>query len=395
MTDKQILALSFVIFIGIGLLGSSLGPALPDLAEQTGSTLAALGAIFTASFGGTMIAQVSAGPLNDRLGQRPVLLAGIMLGVMGALGILLSHALWLTLAASAIFGMGFGALDVSLNILIAEVFAARSVPVLNLLHVFFGVGSVAGPAIASGTLKLWDTALPPIGVGVVMVMLTIPAILRLAPGPLRAKDDTPNAAAEKFSYRVPLLWALGALLMLYVGIESGIGAWTTAYADRSTTLSKETAALLTSGYWFALTVGRVAGAIWGGRFQPYFVLGASLAGMMAGGVLLALGTGNIAMTILAVLVLGLWSGPPYPTVVAITTRAFRSGPGKATGAVVSLGSLGAATLPWSQGIVLDQIGTAAYAIFIAGLTAVMMLMFIGIRRRSATVSVHRVVPDRV
>jgi FHS family glucose/mannose:H+ symporter-like MFS transporter len=395
MEHKQILALSFVIFIGIGLLGASLGPALPDLAEQTGSTLAALGAIFTASFGGTMIAQVSAGPLNDRLGQRPVLLAGITLGVLGALGILVSHALWLTLAAAVVFGMGFGALDVSLNILIAEVFASRSVPVLNLLHVFFGVGAVAGPAIASGTLKLWDTALPPIWVGIVMIMIPIPAILRRAPGPARAMDDTPDATAEKFSYRVPLLWALGVLLLLYVGIESGIGAWTTAYADRSTTLSEETAALLTSGYWFALTVGRVAGAIWGGRFQPYTVLGASLAGMMAGGVLLALGTGHNALTILAVLVLGLWSGPPFPTIVAITTRAFRRGPGKATGAVVSLGSLGAATIPWAQGIVLDQIGTAAYAIFVAVLTVTMMGIFVGIRRRSETTSIHRVAPNRV
>jgi FHS family Na+ dependent glucose MFS transporter 1 len=383
MTNRGTLAVSFIVFVAMGMLGAALGPALPDLADRAGSTLATLGALFTASFGGTMVAQMLAGPLNDRLGQRPVLLVGLGVAALGALDIVLSRSLWLTLGGGVIFGLGFGALDVSTNVLIAETFADRSVPVLNLLHVFYGVGSVLGPAAVSVGLRLWDSSLPALGVGIALLAVPVPFVLRLAPGPVPARANTPAPdVPDSFTYRAPLLWALGALLLLYVGVEAGMGAWTTAYVDRSTTLSVETAALITSGFWLALTVGRVAGAAWGGRFTPYTVLWGCLAGMLAGGVLLALGTGSALLTILAVLMIGFWAGPPFPTIVAIATVTFRSGPGKAAGTVVALGSLGAATLPWTQGVVLDRAGPAANAIYIVTLTGVMVLLYVGIRRRA-------------
>jgi MFS family permease len=188
MTNRHILAVSFAIFIGIGVLTAALGPSLDDLAEQTGSDLAALGAIFTASFGGTMIAQISSGPLYDRVGQRPLMLAGALVGALGTLGIVLSHALWLTLTSSVFFGIGFGALDVSTNILIAQAFATRSVPVLNLLHTFFGVGSVIGPAIASGSPAVGYRAA--VAVGRSIVLIPVPAI-RMTAGPAQSRKMTP------------------------------------------------------------------------------------------------------------------------------------------------------------------------------------------------------------
>jgi fucose permease len=319
--------------------------------------------------------------VNDRVGPRPVLLAGIVLITTGMSGILLSHAFGLTLMFSSVFGMGFGALDVSTNVLIAEVFASRSVPVLNLLHVFFGVGSVIGPAIASGTLRIWDSALPALVVGIVVALIPAAWVVRLATGPVHGQDNPDESPTGQFSYRVPLLWALGVILMLYVGVESGLGAWITTYADRSTSLTKENGALLASGFWFALTIGRVAGALWGGRLAPYTVLGVSLWGMLAGGALFVIGSGSVALTVLAVLVTGLFAGPPYPTVVAITARTFRSGPGKATGAVVSTASLGSAGLPWLQGVVLDRAGTGAYAVLIMGMITLMVAVFVVIRQR--------------
>lgn len=393
MSDRRTLVVSFAVFFGIGLVSAAYGPALPDLADQTGSKLSALGALFTASFLGTMSAQMASGPVTDRVGQRPVLLAGLLLGALGTLVVYASRSLWLTLAGGAVFGMGFGALDVGTNVLIAETFASRSVSILNLLHVFFGIGSVVGPAIVSLTLAVWDTALPAFVAGVAALLLPVPWVLKLPPGTVRAQaagsgdstaDGAPahGAAAGTFSYRVPLLWALGLLLLLYVGVESGMGAWTTAYTERSTSFSEEAAALLTSGFWLALTAGRVAGFAFGNRFTPFAVLWACLGGMFVGGALLLIGTGSAVLTVIAVVIIGFWAGPPFPTVIAITTTTFRSGPGKAAGAVVSMASLGAASLPWLQGVILDRAGTAANAVYIAALSTAMLLLYVAIWRRS-------------
>src|SRR5262249_5515694 len=139
MGARGTMAASCMSFFALGLITAALGPALPDLAASASSSLATIGMVFTALFLGSLITQLLAGPLNDWLGQRPVLLVGIGLLVAGTCGIAASPALPLTLASAVVAGLGHGAVDVSTNVLIAEVFAARSAAALNLLNVFFGV----------------------------------------------------------------------------------------------------------------------------------------------------------------------------------------------------------------------------------------------------------------
>lgn len=373
MNQRLTLAASFLIFISIGVLSAILGPALPTLATRTGTSLATIGALVTTSYLGTMVSQIISGPLNDRLGQRPVLLVGIVLAALGTAGMALSHSLWIMVPASAVFGVGFGALDVTTNLLIAQRFAANSVPVLNLLHVFFGIGSVIGPAVAGLALDVADTAIPAFWVGIVIVLLPLPLVLRLSRGPIEIVDD--GEPTTDFRLWHPLLWLLGAILLLYVGVEAGLGAWITAYVDRSTSLGEEAGALLTSGYWFALTVGRVLGALYGGRFTAQNVLRACLIGMFAGGVLLAIGTGNVTLTVIAVLLTGLFSGPPFPTVVAITTATFRRTPGRATSVVVAQASVGASTMPWIMGVLLDKVSPEAMTLFVVSETVLLLVIY--------------------
>lgn len=378
MNQRLTLAASFLIFIAIGVLSAIIGPALPTLATRTGTDLATIGALVTTSYLGTMVSQIISGPLNDRLGQRPVLLVGIVLAALGTAGMALSRALWIMIPASAVFGVGFGALDVTTNLLIAQRFAANSVPVLNLLHTFFGVGSVIGPAVAGVALDVTDSAIPAFWVGIAIVLLPLPLVLRLSRGPIAIADD--GRPTTDFRLWHPLLWLLGAILLLYVGVEAGLGAWITAYVDRSTSLGEEAGALLTSGYWFALTVGRVLGALYGGRFTPQNVLRASLIGMFAGALLLAIGTGNVALTVIAVLVTGVFSGPPFPTVVAITTATFKRAPGRATSIVVAQASVGASTMPWIMGVLLDKVSPTAMTLFVASEMVLLLVIFTQFQR---------------
>ncbi len=387
MNTRAALTMSFVIFIAIGLLSAALGPALPDLADRAGRDLATLGSLVTVVWSGTLIAQLVAGALNDRWGQRPVLLAACTLATLGSLGMLILPNLWLLLAAGLIFGLGFGGLDIGTNLFIAQRFAHRSVPMLNLLHTFYGVGSIIGPAIAGLTLRLWDTALPALGAGVLVLIAPLPLILRLDSTPPAAAQPARRQAALPFSYRTPLLWTLGLLLMLFVGMEAGLGAWTTAYVDRTTTHGKEIGALITSGYWLALTVGRLVAAGYGGRFGPQTVLLLCMSGLLAGSGLLAIGSGSVVLTALAVLVLGFWSGPPFPTMVAITTATFPQGPGKATSVVVAMASFGAITLPWLQGALLDRVSGLAMTLLLVAEAALMLLIFAGVHGRRARQSV--------
>ncbi len=89
------------------------------------------------------------------------------------------------------------------------------------------------------------------------------------------------------------------------------------------------------------------------------------------------------LTALAVLVLGFWSGPPFPTMVAITTATFPQGPGKATSVVVAMASFGATTLPWLQGALLDRVSGLAMTLLLVAEAALMLVIFAGVHGRRA------------
>ena len=229
MSARGTMAASCASFFALGLITAALGPALPNLAANSGSSLAAVGTLITALFVGSLVAQTIAGPLNDRLGQRPVLLAGVALLALGTLGLATSAWLPLMLLCASVAGLGHGAIDVSTNVLIAEVFAARSAAALNLLNVFFGLGAVAGPAFAGLMLRLSGSAVPALWLGAGLLLLQAPLIPLLADAPraAHAAHAAPGSSPAAL-LRSPLLWSLGALVLVYVGIENGVAglrAW--------------------------------------------------------------------------------------------------------------------------------------------------------------------------
>src|SRR6185369_2806055 len=182
-------------FVCHGAISAGLGPALPGLAAHTGSSLAAIGAVVTALFLGAMLSVLVSGPAFDRLGQYPVFMAGAGLMGLGALGLTASTTLPVALLCAFITGLGHGAMDLSCNLVIAEVFADRRAAAVSLLNVFFGIGAVVGPLTASLTLKVWNTAFPALWLGGGLMLLQLLIIPRMArvPPPRPAAPDAGGA----------------------------------------------------------------------------------------------------------------------------------------------------------------------------------------------------------
>lgn len=372
------LIVACAMFLALGLVTAAIGPVLPELAARTSSGLADVGAIFSLLFLGAFASQTIAGPLMDRLGQRPLLLAGLLLLAIGVLGVSLSSFLPLTLACALLAGFGHGSIDVGGNVMIALAYPTRRVSALNLLNVFFGVGAVVGPAISSLSLLVLRSALASLWIGATLLFVLLPFVRFSAMG--RPSPDRASHANRRAIYGVPVLWILGCLVLLYVGTENGIGGWTTTFMNRTTSLSLDQAALVSSGFWLMLTFGRILAVPVGSRIAPTAVLGISLAGSLVGGIALLLGTGNAVLSLVAVLMLGFFFGPIFPTVLAITTARFSVGPGQAAGVVVVLGSVGAMILPWLQGIFLETMGPVTLALSIAISTAGMLALFAATRK---------------
>lgn len=367
------LAATCSMFLAFGIGVAGLGPALPDLARASGSSPGAIGGVFTALFLGALAAQLGVGRLNDRLGPRAPLLVATLLFGAGILGMTVSRALPWTLACAAIAGLGHGTLVVSAHVLVAGLFPARPAAALNLMNAFFGVGATVGPTIAGFALDQWQTSLPALRLGAGWMLVHVVAIPLFA-GPARAMSGQAVSAGPR-PWRAPVLWILGAMAFMYVGLENGMNGWTATYLERATGLAAADAARATSGFWLALTCGRLASAALGTRLAPENLLLLGTAGSLAGGALLAMSSA-MEPTIAAVLLIGLGFGPVFPTVAAITTARFHGASGAATGVVVAVGSAGGASLPLLQGVLLEQRGPVASALMILAGAAVMLLILL-------------------
>lgn len=358
------------VFLAAGTLLASVGPSLPFLAERAGQELATLSWLFTAFSGGVVVAQLGVGRASDRFGLRAVLGGGM--AIMGAayLGVSAATGLAAILSAAALAGLGFGGVITAGNVLVARIFADHSATALNGANVFFGLGSILGPVVAGQAGA--RLGLPQAGLwlgGGLMLALT-PFILWLAgsPGaPGRAGGEVGPAESPAS------IWPLGVLLLIYTGTEVGFGGWVTVYMTRSAGLSLADAALVAAGFWMALTGGRVLGAALGLRITPRALLLVSLAGMLAGAALMALGVGDYWRSLAGALLLGLSCGPVFPTALAVITTAAR-GSNRAAGLALGLGNCGGLILPALFGLLLASYGPPAMIGVVLACTAAMLAL---------------------
>lgn len=380
--SKIILIISCVIFFALGSLTAVNGPLLAEFAQLNHTTLTEIGVIFTALFAGALISQLAAGPLSDRVGQKPVLVVGVALMVIGIVSYTFTRVYLLTLLFALLAGFGHGAVDLGGNVLIARVFKNRSVSALNLLNLFFGLGAFVGPALVSFALKTWQTGLPAVWISAGLLAVSGVWMLRTRVDE-EASDAQPGSAPAASVYRSPLLWLFGMVLLIYVGTENGIGGWATIYFEQSAAMQTAQAALVTSGFWLALTAGRLVSAGLGMRLSPAAVLVSSLVEAAAGAILLAVSHGQAALSVVAVLMIGFGFGAVYPTMIGITTETFSQGPGKAASVAAAMGSVGGMLIPWLQGVVIEQTSTRVFTFTVGALIVLMLAIAFSVTRRPA------------
>ncbi len=382
MANKQnryILFLACATFLFFGMATAGIGPVLPELADHAGSSLTAIGGVLSALFLGAWIANLTTGPLCDRIGHKKVLVTSLIVLALGFIAFTTTHSLWLILGLTFFAGLGHGAVDLTTNLLVARVFQEKNVTVLNMLHFFFGLGAFSGPALISLALKLTGSGLIILWISA-GAMIVIAGLYLVTQGLPSVKTRVSDQKSVGSVYRSSLVWIFGLLLLLHVGVENGMGGWTTTYAQATTGVKIETGALLSAGFWGFLTIGRLMGAAIGIKLSPQKILAICLSLSVTGGVLFVIGHANLPLTVASVLLIGLSMGSVYPTVIAIITSRYPDNPGKAASICAAMGSLGGVSIPWVQGYIMEQQSPLASTWFVAILMLVMLFIMFYLSR---------------
>jgi fucose permease len=154
----------------------------------------------------------------------------------------------------------------------------------------------------------------------------------------------------------------------------GFAAWLTVYMITSAKLAPVAAALVASGFWLALTLGRALGAWLGLRLAPQSLLGISLVGLLAAAALLIGSVGNLERSVAGVLLFGLSCGPVFPTLLALVTATTR-GSGAAASLVLALGNSGGLVVPALLGWLLNRYGPTSTAGMLLGAALAMLTLY--------------------
>ncbi len=380
-TARWVLGIACMAFIALGCFNASVGPLLPEYAVRTGSQLAAVGALFSALSLGGLLTTLVCGPVSDRFGQRVILLAGLLIMPLGLSGLLASRSLLALLGFATVSGIGTSAVSFGGNLLVAITFGRRNTTALNLLHLCFSLGAVLGPAVVSLGLILWSTGWPAVGLSILIPVALFPACLTLRVPPPERSSGGP--AAGPSIYGTLLVWVFAAFLGVSVGVQIGMGGWATTYLTVTTGMPIAMAALMTSGYWLAQSLGRLIVTLVSTRLNPYTILAVDVAGGCLAGFALLLSMGQGKWTVGAILLMGFSFGSIYPTTVALATATFRSAPGKAASVIMSTGSLATLILPWLQGALLSSFGPASTPWFATVGCVLMAILLAGITRSAA------------
>jgi len=341
----------FAAFVCLGLTIGLLGPSLPALAQQAHAGLEAISYLFTLRALGYVLGAVSSGKLFDRRPGNPLAAAMLLaMAVTTALVPLASH-ISLLLAAMVVLGAAEAALDVGANTLLVWVHGSRVAPFMNAMHAFFGVGALAAPAIVAQVMFL---NYPATHSYFVVALLLLPAavfMLRL-PSPHDGSTRVLERPA-RINYRLVFLIAL--FLFLYVGAEVSFAGWIFTYTLELKLSSATAAALLTSLFWGALTLGRMLTIPIATRFTTRSVLRFSLAGCLLSIGLILLAPRSFASVLIATAGLGLSMASIFPTTLSLAGETMRV-TGRLTGWFVLGSSTGSMLIPLIVGQLFRPFG---------------------------------------
>jgi fucose permease len=240
---------------------------------------------------------------------------------------------------------------------------------LNRLHAFFGVGALIGPALAAWMIGFapWTVVTLVLAVaGVPLVAGFLAAYPRALPAEPGSKSvehaavggDPGSAGHLVAALRDPGVRCGAAMLLVYVGLELGVGNWGFSYLVQARGLGRTLAGYSVSGFWLGLTAGRFL-------ISPI----ANRIGMSTGGMMYACLAGITATATLgwlspaaaaasaALVALGFFLGPVFPTTMAVAPRLTTRELAPTAIGVLNAGStIGGAGLPWVAGAIAQATG---------------------------------------
>jgi fucose permease len=372
------LALSYVGFVSLGLPDTVLGAAWPAIRADLGVPLQAAGSAVMLTTAGVVVSSTASGWVRRRLGTPAVLVTSTILAALALALSAVAPAWAMFLCAAFVAGLGGGAIDATLNHLVARRHSARH---MNWLHACWGVGASLTPLLVAWMLRRGQSWRRPYAVLAVVELLL--AFTFLATRRAWGSEAEATASGPSLPAGGPrrAMVASVALFAIYGGVEAGTGLWATSLLTLTRGASPAGAGALVGLYWGALTAGRFVLGAAALRLGPMRLLRFAVWAAVAALAVLSVPHTSLWVCGPALAGLGFALAPVYPLAMHDTPARFGEAGARLVGYQVAAASLGISTIPWLVGV----IGAHTTPLAIPGLLLLLSLVVVALeaRRRAA------------
>lgn len=356
ISAKALTLAAYASFVPIGIATVLLGPMLPTLSARWSLNYSQAGALFTVQYLASTSAVALSGVLAARWGFRFAMKTGLLLMSAGV-GLLLAGPKTIGVVCIGASGFGMGLAVPAANLLVAEVNPGRRSAALNLLNFCWSVGAVACPflvaaAAKGGAIQWFLGAVAGFGLLVAIGIAAMPASIT---EPYAAKDAGPAKAAA-IPWKNGVIFILGALFFLYVGVENAFGGWIASFAKSLGNLTPTVAFMSPSFFYSALMLGRwLAPLLLRVTDEIRLVKAGLLLGCVGmAGLVFSNGLGGVAVS---AALAGLGLSCVYPITISLLSREFGAASSKVGSFMFTMSNIGGGLLPWLVGLSSNHFGT--------------------------------------
>ena len=370
-----LLVVIYLVFIALGLPDALVGSAWNTIRIDLDVPLGAIGVTTMVAYVMTIFSTYNAPRLLRRFETKTVTFVSVLLTALAILLMSRVTHYWQMVLLAMPLGFGAGAIDLSLNHYIARYYKASH---MNYLHSFWGLGVTFGPMVMALTLRdgAWR-------IGYVIVGLVLLAIAFFVLLSYRLWEHEPAAERHEQHSDIKTMSLLNmkgiksslAIVLFYVHIESLAGVFVASYFYVIRGVSSSTAALFTTTYFLALTVGRIVSGAASHKLHPNRLIVIGEVMILIAAILLSMNVTIQWYYFLAVALLGIGSGPVFPNMMFMNQRHFPvEHSSKITSLQMVVGYLGFGALTPLAGVVFQETSIRYYP-FLILIVSVLLILF--------------------
>ncbi len=320
-----LLLIIYLMFIGLGIPDSLLGPAWPAIYPSFGVGVSTASLITLTISGCTVLSSLASTKLIRRFGTAKVTAICTAMTAAALFGYSISPNLFCLWLFSIPLGLGAGSIDAGLNNFVALHYKATH---MNFLHCFYGIGVSLSPYLMSVALRshTWR-----FGYQMAFALQTVLALIAIGSIPLwrKANFQEGQGAAEgqesevaiKELLKMPAMRCAALYFLTACALEITCGTWCSTYLVAAKGLAADAAARYALCFYLGMALGRFVSGLLANRLSPWSLIRLGT-GITFAAVLLLLLPLPISFSVLALFLAWFGIGPLYPNMTHLTPSNF-------------------------------------------------------------------------